>query len=59
MSIPYSSVTNLPQGFEVLSIGAVGSEVTYVIDAVSGASFMNRIINRTDANGDPGRFYDS
>ena len=56
MSIPYSSVTNLPQGFEVLSIGAVGSEVTYVIDAVSGASFMNRIINRTDANGDRADF---
>ena len=55
MSIPYSSVANLPQGFETLTIGTAPA-VNYVIDAVSGASYMNRIINRTDANGDRADF---
>lgn len=58
MSIPYSSITNLPQGFETLTIIATSpaSTTVYVIDAVSGASFANRVISRTDANGDRADF---
>ena len=47
MSIPYSSTANLPQGFESVTINSVA----YIVDAVSGASFANRLISRTDANG--------
>jgi len=52
MSIPYSSTANLPQGFESVTINSVA----YIVDAVSGASFANRIISRTDANGDRADF---
>jgi len=52
MSIPYSSATNLPQGFETVTINSVA----YIVDSVSGASFSNRIISRTDANGDRADF---
>lgn len=47
MAIPYSSTANLPQGFESVTINSVA----YIVDAVSGASFANRLISRTDANG--------
>ena len=52
MAIPYSSTANLPQGFESVTINLV----TYVVDAVSGASKENRVISRTDANGDRADF---
>ena len=58
MSIPYSSTANLPQGFETITInqGDPAADVTYIVDSVSGASFTNRIISRTDANGDRADF---
>ena len=52
MSIPYSSTADLPQGFETVTINSVA----YIVDSVSGASFSNRIISRTDANGDRADF---
>ena len=52
MSIPYSSTANLPQGFESVTISAVA----YIVEACSGASQENRIISRTDANGDRADF---
>jgi len=52
MSIPYSSTANLPQGFETVTINSVA----YIVDAVSGASFANRLISRTDANGNRADF---
>ena len=52
MSIPYSSTANLPQGFETVTINLID----YIVDAVSGASFANRVISRTDANGDRADF---
>jgi hypothetical protein len=52
MSIPYSSATDLPQGFETVTINLI----TYIVDAVSGASHANRVISRTDANGDRADF---
>lgn len=52
MAIPYSSTSNLPQGLESVTINSVA----YIVDAVSGASFANRVISRTDANGDRGDF---
>lgn len=52
MSIPYSSIASLPQGFETITINAI----TYIVDAVSGASFANRVISRSDANGDRSDF---
>lgn len=52
MSIPYSSATDLPQGFETVTINVI----TYIVDAVSGASHANRVISRTDANGDRADF---
>ena len=52
MAIPYSSTANLPQGFESVTINLIA----YIVDACSGASFENRVISRTDANGDRGDF---
>ena len=52
MAIPYSSLTNLPQGFETINIDTID----YIVDSVSGASFANRVISRTDANGDRADF---
>jgi hypothetical protein len=52
MSIPYSSTANLPQGFESVTINLIA----YIVDACSGASKENRIISRTDANGDRADF---
>lgn len=52
MSIPYSSTADLPQGFETITINLI----TYIVDAVSGASFANRVISRSDANGDRSDF---
>ncbi len=52
MSIPYSSTAALAQGFESVTINTIA----YIVDAVSGASFANRLITRTDANGDRADF---
>lgn len=52
MSIPYSSVANLPQGFESVTINSVA----YKVDAVSIPSKQNRIIERTDEDGDRSDF---
>ena len=52
MAIPYSSATDLAQGFETVTINSIA----YIVDAVSGSSFANRVISRTDANGDRADF---
>ena len=52
MSIPYSSTANLPQGFESVTINLIA----YIVDACSGASKENRVISRTNANGDRADF---
>ena len=52
MSIPYSTTAALAQGFESVTINTIA----YIVDAVSGASFANRLISRTDANGDRADF---
>ena len=52
MSIPYETTANLPQGFESVTINLIA----YIVDACSGASKENRIISRTDANGDRADF---
>jgi len=51
MAIPYSSLTDLPQGFETVTING-----TYIVDSVSGLSKANRVISRQDANGDRSDF---
>ena len=51
MALPYSSLTNLPQGFETVSCGG-----THIVEAVSGNTAQSRVISRTDANGDVSDF---
>jgi len=52
MSIPYETTSNLPQGFESVTINLID----YIVDACSGPSKENRIISRTNANGERGDF---
>lgn len=52
MAFPYSSTANLPQGFESVTINLIA----YIVDACSGPSKSNRVISRTDANGDRADF---
>ena len=52
MAVPYNSVENQPQGLEVATINLI----TYVVDSVSLSSNENRIISRTDENGDRADF---
>lgn len=52
MAIPYNSVANQPQGLESATINAVA----YVVDSVDMPSMENRVINRTDAEGDRADF---
>jgi len=52
MAFPYSSTANLPQGFESVTINLIA----YIIDACSGPSKSNRVISRTNANGDRADF---
>jgi len=52
MAIPYNSVANQPQGLESATINLVA----YVVDSVDMPSMENRLINRTDANGDRADF---
>ena len=48
MAIPYSSESNMPLGLETVTINSV----TYIVVSIDIPSFENRIISRTDANGD-------
>ena len=52
MAIPYNSTASQPQGLEIVTINAV----TYVVDSVSMITNDNRIISRTDENGDRADF---
>jgi len=52
MAIPYSTTASLGQGLETVTIDSVA----YIADSVSGASKENRMISRTDANGDRADF---
>jgi hypothetical protein len=52
MAIPYNSTANQPQGLEIATINAI----TYVVDSVSMITNDNRIISRTDENGDRADF---
>jgi hypothetical protein len=52
MAIPYNSVANQPQGLESVTINLI----SYVVDSVDLSSKENRIISRTDANGDRADF---
>jgi len=52
MAVPYNSVANQPQGLEIATINLI----TYVVDSVSLSSNENRIISRTDENGDRADF---
>lgn len=52
MAIPYSSEANQPLGLESVTINSVA----YIVNSVDLASFDNRLISRTDANGDRAGF---
>ena len=52
MAIPYNSEANQPLGLESVTINTVA----YIVNSVDLASFDNRIISRTDANGDRAGF---
>lgn len=52
MAIPYNSVASQPQGLESVTINLI----PYVVDSVDMPSMENRIISRTDANGDRADF---
>ena len=52
MSIPYNSQADQPQGLESVTINSVA----YVVDSVDIATNDNRVISRTDANGDRADF---
>jgi hypothetical protein len=52
MAIPYNSTASQPQGLESVTINLIA----YVVDSVSLTSNENRVISRTDANGDRADF---
>jgi len=52
MAVPYNSQADQPQGLEIATINLI----TYVVDSVSLSSNENRIISRTDENGDRADF---
>lgn len=52
MAFPYSSTANIPQGFESVTINLIA----HVVNSCSGPSNSNRVISRTDANGDRADF---
>lgn len=55
MALPYNSVANQPQGFTDVSIGSPA--IDYVVNSISNATATeNRIISRTDSNGDRSDF---
>ncbi len=56
MALPYNSVANQPQGFTDVSIGSPAA-INYVVNSISNATATeNRIISRTDSNGDRSDF---
>jgi hypothetical protein len=53
MALPYNSVANQPQGFTDVTI----TLIDYVVNSISNATATeNRIISRTDSNGDRSDF---
>lgn len=53
MALPYNSVANQPQGFTDVTINLID----YVVNSISNATATeNRIISRTDSNGDRSDF---
>ena len=53
MALPYNSVANQPQGFDDVTINSVA----YVVNSISNATATeNRVISRTDGNGDRADF---
>ena len=52
MAIPYSSQADQPFGLDTVTINLIA----YVVDSVSLTSNENRVISRTDANGDRADF---
>ena len=52
MAIPYNSQADQPFGLEVATINLIA----YVVDSVSMTTNDNRIISRTDSNGDRADF---
>ena len=48
MAIPYSSESNMPLGLETVTINSV----TYIVVSIDIPSFDNRLISRTNENGD-------
>lgn len=52
MTVPYSNTSNIPQGLDTVTINSVD----YVVDSTDLASKVNRIISRTDENGDRADF---
>jgi len=53
MALPYNSVANQPQGFTDVTI----TLINYVVNSISNATATeNRIISRTDSNGDRSDF---
>jgi hypothetical protein len=53
MALPYNSVANQPQGFTDVTINLIN----YVVNSISNATATeNRIISRTDSNGDRSDF---
>ena len=52
MAIPYNSTASQPQGLESVTINLIA----YVVDSIDLSSTEQRIISRTDANGDRADF---
>lgn len=52
MALPYTSVANQPQGLDSCTINLI----SYVVDAIDVSASDNRIISRTDSNGDRADF---
>jgi hypothetical protein len=52
MAIPFNSVADQPQGLESVTINLIA----YIVDSVDIPVHENRVISRTDANGDRADF---
>lgn len=52
MAIPYNSVASQPQGLDTVTINLID----YIVDSLDIPTHSNRIISRTDANGDRADF---
>tara|TARA_R110000782_G_scaffold61161_1_gene126137 strand:+ start:279 stop:659 length:381 start_codon:yes stop_codon:yes gene_type:complete len=54
MAIPYESLSNLPQGFpNTATVPGMGA---CIVQGVSGNAFSNRVVSRTDGQGDRSDF---